>query len=216
MKSHDNKFSKRLLMMSTFTALFAALICVGCLISIPTPGGVPIAVQNMFCMLAGSILGGIHGAGAVGLFILLGGIGLPVFAGAHGGIAVLIGPTGGYIWGYFIGALVEGLILGTPHTFEKKFNLLMWVKIALATLLAYAIVYAPGIPWFMHVMKGKGNPVTFQKALEWTFIPFIPGDLLKWFITIPLTAILRPVAARFIYGTPKEEEEALIQALNQE
>ena len=207
----EQNFKK--LLRGTFTAAFAAIICVGCLISIPTPGGVPIAVQNMFCMLAGGILGGIQGAGSVGLFIILGGIGLPVFAGAHGGFAILTGPTGGYIWGYFLGALVEGLILGTPHKFEKKFNIWMWVKIALACLLGYVIVYLPGIPWFMHVMKEKGSSVSLMQALQWTFIPFIPGDLLKFLVSVPLIAVLRPVAARFLYADDKKEEQELIESL---
>ncbi len=205
--------SFRMILRSTFTAVFAAIICVGCLVAIPTPGGVPIAVQNMFCILAGGILGGIQGAGAVGLFMILGAIGLPVFAGAHGGMACLIGPTGGYIWGYFLAALAIGLILGTPHTFEKKFNIMMWLKIAIAALLAYVIVYVPGIPWFIHVMKEQGKDVNFAKALSWTCIPFIPGDLIKLFITIPLVAVLRPIAARYLYPNDKKEEEELLNSL---
>ena len=50
----------------------------------------------------------------------------------------------------------------------------------------------------MHVMAGKGKPQTFQSALKLTFIPFIPGDLIKWAVTIPLVAALRPVAARYL------------------
>ena len=67
---------------STFTVLFAALICLGCFISIPI-GPVPITIQNMFAILAACILGGLNGAGAVGIFIVLGTIGLPVFSGCH-------------------------------------------------------------------------------------------------------------------------------------
>ena len=202
MKEH----TLRTILRSTFTALFAALICAGCFISIPVPGSaLPIAVQNMLCMLAGGILGGIHGAGAVGLFIILGVMGLPVFSGGHKGFSWLAGPTGGYLWGYFIGALLVGLILGTPHVSEKKFSIMMWIKIALASLLGYAVVYAPGIPWFMHLMKGQGNPVSFERALRLMFIPFIPGDVIKLIATVPLVAVLRPAAARFLY--PAEEKE---------
>ena len=50
----------------------------------------------------------------------------------------------------------------------------------------------------MHVMAGKGKPQTFQNALKLTFIPFIPGDMIKWLVTIPLVATLRPVAARYL------------------
>ena len=75
---------------SAFTAVFAALICIGCVISIPVPGTVvPIAIQNLFCILAGLILGSVQGAGAVGLFLILGGIGVPVFSGAREDMAAL-------------------------------------------------------------------------------------------------------------------------------
>ena len=199
---------------SAFTAVFAALICIGCVISIPVPGTVvPIAIQNLFCILAGLILGSVQGAGAVGLFLILGGIGVPVFSGARGGIAVLIGPTGGYIWGYFFGALIAGLIAGTPHIQEKKFSLAQWIRIALASLVGFVIVYVPGIPWFMFQMSQKGNPVTFTKALSLTFIPYIPGDLLKLLISVPLAAVLRPVAARFLYPADEEEEAQLLQQI---
>ncbi len=215
----------RLTLRSTFTALFAALICVGCLISIPLPGGVPISVQNMFSILAGCTLGGIQGAGAVGLFIVLGAIGLPVFSGAVGGMAILIGPTGGYIWGYFLGALVAGLILGTPHTFEKKFQVAHWLKIALAAFLGYLIVYIPGVPWFRHVVLSNPEnnlnsvltPLSttgqLKQVLAWTVIPFIPGDLIKLIITVPLAATLRPILARYLYSDEKTEEAELIAAM---
>lgn len=181
-----------------FTALFAALISIGCVIAIPLPGGVPITVQNLFCILAGTILGSFYGAISVFLWMILGAVGIPVFANAHGGIAIILGPTGGYMWGYALGALFVGLTLGSPRLTENKKDFKFILKIAVIALIGYALVYVPGIPWFMHVMAGKGKPQTFQSALKLTFIPFIPGDLLKWLITIPLTATLRPIAARYL------------------
>ena len=181
-----------------FTAIFAALISIGCIISVPLPGGVPIAVQNMFSILAGGILGSFYGALSVLIWMLLGAVGIPIFAGAHGGLASLIGPSGGYIWGYAIAALFLGLTLGSPKITEDKKDVKFLIKIALLALVAYALVYLPGIPWFMHVMAGKGKPQTFVSALKLTFIPFIPGDLIKWVVTIPLTATLRPVTARYL------------------
>ena len=90
---------------SVFTALFAALICAGSVIAIPA-GPVPIVLQNAFAVLAGLLLGPIQGAGAVGLFLIAGALGLPVFSGGKGGFAVFAGPTGGYLAGYFFAALV--------------------------------------------------------------------------------------------------------------
>lgn len=190
-----------------FTALFAALISIGCVIAIPLPGGVPITVQNLFCILAGTILGSFYGAISVFIWMILGAVGIPIFANAHGGIAIILGPTGGYMWGYALGALFAGLLLGKPKLTENKKDWRFILKIAIISFIAYALVYLPGIPWFMHVMAGKGKPQTFQSALRLTFIPFIPGDLLKWVITIPLTATLRPIAARYLFTNSDEESE---------
>lgn len=195
---------------SIFTALAAALICIGCFVSIPM-GPVPFTIQNMFVMIASCTLGGLNGAGAVGLFIMLGTLGLPVFSGCHGGISYLMGPTGGYIAGYFLGALVSGLIVGTPHTFEKKFNWGLYGRLALSAFIGYALVYVPGIAWFMRVMADSGKSVTFATALSSCLTPFIPGDIAKLALTVPIAAFLRPIAARYFY--PPEEEEAFFNHL---
>ena len=205
--------TKASILRTTFTALFAALICIGCFISIPLPGGVPITVQNLFAMLAALILGGVQGAGSVGLFIILGIIGVPVFSGLKGGWAVFVGPTGGFIWGYFLAALVAGLIVGTPHTFEKRFGIKMWLRIILASLAGFALIYAPGIPWFIHVMAEKGKPQTVSAALNATLIPFIPGDTIKFIISIPLAAVLRPIAARYLYPDDEQELQEIMEEM---
>ena len=181
-----------------FTALFGALISIGCVIAIPLPGGVPITVQNLFAILAGGVLGSFWGGLSVLIWIILGAVGIPVFANAHGGLAIILGPTGGYMLGYALGSLFLGMTLGSPKLTESKKDAKLVIKIVLFSLIAYVLVYLPGIPWFMHVMAGKGKPQTFQNALRLTFIPFIPGDLIKWAVTISLLAFLRPIAARYI------------------
>ena len=76
--------SNEKMLLSVFTALFAALIAVSGFISIPLPGSpVPIVLQNMMPVLAAALLGGFQGAGATGLFLLAGVLGLPVFAGGR-------------------------------------------------------------------------------------------------------------------------------------
>jgi len=181
-----------------FSALFAALISVGCIIAIPLPGGVPVTVQNMFCVLAGGILGTFYGAVSVLIWLILGAVGIPVFANAHGGIAIILGPTGGYMLGYALASLFLGITLGSPKIASSKKDIKFILKVAVFALIAYILVYLPGIPWFMHVMAGKGKPQTFENALKLTFIPFIPGDLIKWAVTIPLVTTLRMVAARYL------------------
>lgn len=182
---------------SVFIALFAALICMGCFISIPV-GLVPITVQNMFALMSGVVLGSIHGAAAVGIFLLLGTLGIPVFSGAKGGIAILSGPTGGFLIGYFVGALIAGLIAGSPKVQEKKLNARIVGKIILATLLAYIANYAAGIPWFMSVMEARGATKSLHDTIKICLIPFIPGDSIKIVVTIILSLAIRPAVARYL------------------
>src|SRR6056297_2752500 len=79
-------------------ALLVALISAGAFISVPIPGSpVPIVLQNMFVILAGLVLPAGWAALTVGVYLLLGAVGLPVFAGATGGLAHLAGPTGGFL-----------------------------------------------------------------------------------------------------------------------
>ncbi|MCP4718315.1 MAG: biotin transporter BioY, partial [Desulfobacteraceae bacterium] len=87
------------LKMTVYTALFVALIAMGAFIAIPI-GPVPIVLQNMFVLLAGIILGPVWGLACVGIYLLIGLAGLPVFAGGTSGIGKLFGPTGGYLIAY--------------------------------------------------------------------------------------------------------------------
>ncbi len=191
---------------SVFVSLFAALICAGCFISIPLPGLVPITLQNMFAIMAGTILGGVQGAGAVGLFLILGCIGVPVFSGMHGGIGVLTGPTGGFLIGYFLAALAAGLILGNPTLSEDRKNPKFIIKVILAVIIAFVLNYLPGIPWFISVMTNRGKDMALSGALKACLIPFIPGDVIKMIVTIILTLTLRPVIARYFTGDQISQE----------
>lgn len=179
---------------SVFVALFAALICIGAFLKIPAgPFGVPIVLQNMLCILAGCILGNIQGAAAVGLFIIAGGIGLPVYSGGASGFATLMKSTGGFFYGYFLGALIAGLIVGRPKVTEKKVTIRNVIKISLAALAGFVIVYLPAIPWALFVTKKD-----FATIIAGYVLPFIPGDLIKMVVTIILSVTLRPVAARYL------------------
>ncbi len=200
---------------SAFIALFTAIISVGCVMAIPLPGGVPISLQNFFCVLAGCILGTYKGFFAVLLWMILGAIGVPVFASAHAGLGVLLGPTGGYIAGYALASLFAGLLLGSPKIEEKSQKKSLFLKTLVVVFFSYALVYVPGIPRFMSVMAANGKPQTFQNALSMTFIPFIPGDLIKFFVTVSLSLSLRPIAARYLFPPKISEEETALKKIAQ-
>lgn len=177
-----------------FIILFATFICAGCFIAVPVgPGGVPIIMQNMIAVLASVILGGFGGLFSVLIFITAGALGLPVYSGATGGVAHLLGPTGGFIIGYIFAALAAGLISGVPSVSEKSFSRRSVLKLTLASLAGFAVLYIPGVLWFMHV---TGKP--FGATMAACVVPFIPGDIIKLVLTVLIAAKLRPVSARYL------------------
>ena len=161
-----------------FIALFAALIAVSGIVAVPVgPFGLPIVFQNLFVVLAGLILGPLRGAAAVLLWILAGALGLPVFSGARGGFAHLLGPTGGFFVGYILAALLAGVLAGRSAS---------RLRLAVAALAGFIILYIPGIAWFMHVADKPLAP-----ALTAACLPFLPGDTLKFLLVLLVLPRLR-------------------------
>jgi biotin transport system substrate-specific component len=149
-------------------ALFAALTGVGGMIAIPLPfTPVPITLQTFFTFLAGAILGKYLGALSQLIYLLLGVVGLPVFARGASGIGVLLGATGGYLVGFIPSAFLVGYLL------ERRENP-SWGLIFLAMVVGLVAIYLPGVGWLMWVAK-----MNLVKALLLGFLPFIPGDGVK-------------------------------------
>jgi biotin transport system substrate-specific component len=171
----------------TTTALFAALTAAGAFISIPLPlSPVPVALQNLFALLSGLILGPLRGGAAVALFLIAGALGAPVFAGAVGGFAHIFGPTGGFLLGYLLAALTAGCIAGRPRGGRRTTRLRLFLAV-LAGLLA---VYIPGIFWLKIVLD-----TDWPGALAVGFVPFIAGDILKGIAAVLIAPRLRRAAA---------------------
>lgn len=161
-----------------FVALFAALIAVSGIVAVPVgPFGLPIVFQNLLVVLAGLMLGPLRGAAAVLLWILAGALGLPVFSGARGGFAHLLGPTGGFFVGYVLAALLAGALAGRSAS---------RLRLAAATLAGFVILYVPGVAWFMHVADKALVP-----ALTAACLPFLPGDALKFALALLVLPRLR-------------------------
>ena len=197
---------KKSVLYTSFIALFAAIICVGCLMRIPL-GPVPIVLQNALCILTGALLGGFLGAAPTALFLLAGLIGLPVYAGGSSGIAVWIGPTGGFLPGYLIGALLTGLISGRPSVEEKKLSWKVTLRITLAIFAGMVILYVPGVIHFARWAAGNGKIPAEKSAFAYTMgacvIPYLPGDLLKIIVAVPVALKVRPVLAQYLYSEKK-------------
>ncbi len=188
---------------TTFIALFTALICIGGLIKIPL-GVVPIVIQNAMCVLTAIILGGIYGGMPTLIFVIAGVIGLPIFSGGTGGFAVLMGPTGGFLIGYVMAAFIAGFIAGTPSVTEKKLSKKTVIKVSIAMILGMIILYIPGIIWFAHWATANGKLPAEKTALAYTMgaavLPYIPGDILKIIVGIPVALKVRPILAQYLYN----------------
>lgn len=175
----------------SLTALFAALIAAGTFVSIPLPfSPVPIVLQNLFALLAGLVLGPVLGVAAAELYLIAGLIGAPVFAGASGGLARLLGPTGGFLVGYALAAFIAGLIAGLPVPGKK---IPLW-RIILAAAAGLLVVYVPGVAW-LKISTGR----TWAAALAGGFVPFIPGDAIKGCIAAAAAPRLRRAAAALLF-----------------
>ena len=156
----------------TLSALLCALLAVLSQIQIPLPP-VPISLSLLAVHLCGALLGTRWGAAAVGCYVLLGAVGVPVYAGFAGGVSVLFGPTGGFLFGYILCAMIVGLL--TKKLGFARRNLML--SMTAGTLVCYGM----GMAWFS-LTAGTSLSASFSACV----LPFIPGDLIK----IALAAVL--------------------------
>jgi biotin transport system substrate-specific component len=150
-----------------YTSLFTALIIVGGYISIPLPfNPVPLVLADFFAVLAGLTLEAGWGGAAVALYILLGALGLPVFAGGKAGLGVFFGPTGGFLLGYLIGAIGAGWV---AHQ-----GVVSRLKDGLAIGLGFLAIFSCGIGWLAIAQQ-----LSIGKAVAFGLLPFLPGTVIK-------------------------------------
>ena len=166
-----------------YIAISAALIAICSWISIPT--AVPFTLQTFAVFFVLLLLGGERGTIATLVYVLLGAVGVPVFAGFSGGIGILLGSTGGYI----IGFLFVGLIYILFEKFFKK-NIVMKI---VALVLGLALCYAFGTAWFMHVYIKNSGEVGLLTVLGWCVFPFIIPDLIKMALAAVVAKRIEPV-----------------------
>ena len=151
------------------TGLFSALLAVSSQVYIPGP--VPHTIQILVVLLAGWILGSRWGPVSVIVWIMLGLFGLPVFAQGKAGIAVLVGPTGGFLIGFVLAAWLIG------HASQRQRPFLA----ALAVMTgAVVVIYAVGLAGFMACFTWiLQKPMTWDKAFSVAVLPFLPFDVIK-------------------------------------
>ena len=167
-------------------ALMSAVLCVISPFTIPVPASpVPLSLALFAVYLAAVLLGVKKGALSVLVYLLLGMVGLPVFSGFSGGIGVLLGPTGGYIIGYVLCALVIGLLA------ERG------VHTVFAMTAGTLVCYCFGTTWFLIIMKGT---YTLLQALLICVVPYLILDMIKIAaaaaVVLPMKKMLRRIEMR--------------------
>jgi biotin transport system substrate-specific component len=163
-------------------SLMAALTAVGAYIHVPI-GPVPIVLSTLFVLLTGLLLGSRWGMASMGLYLLVGAIGIPVFAGGKGGLAHFLGPTGGYLFGFVLSAWITGLIS------ERLRHL--WVGEILAVIAGSLAIYSLGVPWLKMITQ-----MPWQKTLVVGMVPFLIGDAVKASVVLILARAVRPILNR--------------------
>lgn len=153
------------------TAFFASITCVFSILIIPL-GIIPITLQVFAVVIAGAILGAKIGFMSQLLYAIMGAIGLPVFSGMQGGMNVVVGPTGGYIFGFVIAAGVIGLIVDFSHKRMKysHANIMIFVSM----LIGLIIIYGFGMLQLSLVLN-----LPISTAFKSGVLPFIGIDFVK-------------------------------------
>lgn len=168
----------------TRVALMAAVTAVAAQIAIPLPfSPVPFTLQVLAVVLSGLLLGPRHGALALAIYVLVGAVGAPVFAGFKGGFGIIAGPTGGYLLSYPVAAAVAGFAAhAAVHSVRRRALMVSF----LWGVAALAVIYAIGAAW-LSVAAGLPVPVAVAQGV----LPFVVFDLVK----VALAALVAVAAA---------------------
>lgn len=148
---------------------------------------VPMTGQTFAVLIVGVAYGWRLGAATLLLYMAEGAMGIPVFAKAAAGPAVLMGPTGGYIMGFILAAAVIGYLA------ERGWDRNVW-SMALAMAIGNLAIYLLGLPWLAVYLAGVGVEQPVAAAIAGGLTPFLLGDALK----LALAACLLPVTWNLI------------------
>ncbi len=157
-----------------YIAIGAVLIAICSWISIPVV--VPFTLQTFAVFLLIMLLGGMKATISVAVYILVGAVGVPVFAGFGAGIGVLFGKTGGYIIGFLLMGPIFSLM-------TKLFGRKLLVQI-IALVTGLLVCYAFGTAWFMYIYMRDTGDVGLMTVLSWCVFPYIIPDAVKMAVAV--------------------------------
>ena len=176
-KDTDSNKTRDIVYMSVFTAMIS--ICSW----ISIPASIPFTLQTMGVFTTVGLLGGKRGTLTVLTYILLGAIGIPVFAGLTGGVSVLLGTAGGYIIGFLLSAL---LMWGIETIMGRN-----QIVLAFSMVAGLIVCYVFGTAWFMLIYTQHSGVIGLSTVLGLCVIPFIIPDLIKIGVALFLTNRLK-------------------------
>lgn len=152
-------------------ALGAVVVALSAQVTVPVPlSPVPMTLQPLAVLAAGGVLGARAGAAALVLYLALGLLGLPVFAGGSGGLLHVLGPTGGYLLAFPAAAGLTGLVTDRLRYAAPSKRIL---GVLLGCALGMAVIHAGGVAQLAAL--GRSPSLAFRVG----FLPFLTGDLLK-------------------------------------
>ena len=169
----------RLLRNAVLVGLGALLVAASAQVAVPVPfSPVPMTLQPLAVLAVGGLLGASRGMGALLLYIVMGALGLPVFAGGGSGVWHLVGPTGGYLLAFPVAAGVTGALAGAPPR--------SILRVLLATALGMVVIHLGGLAQL--ALLGRDPAL----AVRIGFVPFLTGDLLKVGLAAALILMAAP------------------------
>lgn len=169
----SKRFAKSAARETAYIALCVALLSVCAWISIPL-GTIPVTLQTFAVPFIGAVMGWKRGLCAVAVYFLMGLIGIPVFSSFGAGVAVLFGPTGGYLLGFLLDVILVGVVKLVP--IKNR-----WARTGClygAMLLGAVCYFAFGTLWFMTVYSGAGK-MGLAGALMLCVVPYLAPDTVK-------------------------------------
>lgn len=157
------------------------LVALSARVAFPLPfSPVPVTAQTLAVLLVGALLGSVRGGISMLLYLAQGMAGLPVFAAGGAGVAYFLGPTGGYLLGFVVGAALTGLLA------ERGWDRQIGTTMA-AMLLGTVVIYAAGLAWLALFTRA-------DNVLTVGLYPFIPGAVVK----IVAAALLLPLGWKLL------------------
>ena len=162
-----------------YSGICAALLSISAWISIPMPQ-VSFTMQSFAVFFSLGLLGGRRGVISIFIYLVMGAVGLPVFSGFRGGLGVLLGVTGGYIWGFFLAGLIYWAVAAL---LSQSFRIRL-----IAMILGMAVCYGCGTAWYLYLYGGS-----FWAVLATCVVPYLLPDGVKIALAISLADRLKRI-----------------------